>query len=210
MSQQINLYQPPFRREKQSFTAGTMWRAAAAVAAGVAVLYGIALWQVSSGRGELRRIDTQYTALADRVEDLNRKVREREANQNLDRQIERAERDLAALHSVQQALADRVLANTRGYSDHLAALARQHVAGMWLTGFDIAGDGERMRLQGRTTDPALVLRYVQRLSTEESLAGAEFEVFQMSRPESEKGSGRPAPYVEFLIRTAAKSERSGG
>lgn len=210
MSQQINLYQSPFRRETQSFSAETMWRAAAAVAAGVAVLYGIALWQVSSGRDELRRVDAQHVSLANRVEDLDRKVREREANKSLDREIERAESGLAALYSVQLALKDRVLANTRGYSTHLTALARQHVAGMWLTGLDITGDGERMRLQGRTLDPALVLRYVQRLSAEESLAGTEFEVFQMSRPESKKGSGRPAPYVEFLIRTAVKNEQGGG
>lgn len=210
MSQQINLYQSPFRREKQSFSADTMARAAVAVAAGVAILYGVALWQVSSGRSDLQRVNAQHVSLANRVEDLNRKIQEREANQGLDRDIERAERQLAALHSVQLALKDRVLANTRGYSNYLTALARQHVAGMWLTGVDITGAGERMRLQGRTLDPALVLRYVQRLSAEESLAGAEFEVFQMSRPEGKKGSGRPAPYVEFLIRTAAKNQSGGG
>jgi outer membrane murein-binding lipoprotein Lpp len=205
VTQQVNLLQAPFRRERQAFSAATMLRVAAAVVAGVALLYGISLWQVTSQRTDLKQVEAQQATLAKRVEELSRKIKPAQKSRNLEEEIVRAERELTQLGGVQEALKDRVLANTRGYSEYFVALARQHVAGVWLTGFDIAGAGERMRLQGRTVEPAAVLRYVQRLSAEQPLAGVEFQVFQMSRPEKDKDSKQPAPYVEFLIRTAARS-----
>jgi len=204
--QQVNLFQAPFRRERQTFAAATMLRAAAAVAVGIALLYGISFWQISSQRSDLQQIDAQNTALAKRVEELTRTAKQPGKSRQVAEDLARAERELAALGNVQQVLQDRMLANTQGFSGHLVALARQHVAGVWLTGFDITGAGERILLQGRTTEPALVLRYVQRLSAEKSLAGAEFQIFQMSRPMKEKDGKEPAPYVEFLIRTTARNE----
>jgi len=202
--QQVNLFQAPFRREHRTFAAATMVRAAAAVIAVIVLFYGISLWQVSSQRADLQQIEAQNAAMTKRIEELPRRAQPQQKSRQLEDEIARAEREIVALANVQHIVQDKVLANTRGYSDYLAALARQHVEGVWLTGFGIAGAGDRIRLQGRTIDPARVLRYVQRLATEQTLAGAEFQVFQMSRPAKEKDGKQPAPYVEFQIRTAAK------
>jgi hypothetical protein len=207
--QQINLLQPPFRRTQQSFSTATMLRAAAAVIVGVALLYGISYWQVAMQRGDLREIEAQNTALAKRVDDLSRQIKPQTKNRQLEEQVAKAEREVAALGDVRQVVQDKLLVNTRGYSPYLVALARQHIAGVWLTGLDITGAGESMQLQGRTIEPDLVLRYMQRLAAEPPLAGAEFQVFQMSRPKKDTDSKELAPYVDFLIRTAAKSAPEG-
>ena len=201
---QVNLLQPPFRRTQQSFSTTTMLRAALAVIVGVALLYGISYWRVALYRSDLRDVDAQNAALAKRVDELSRKVKPREKDRQLEADVARAERELAALGDVQRVVQDKVLANTQGYSRYLVALARQYVAGVWLTGIDITGAGASMRLQGRTIEPDLVLRYVQRLAKEQPLAGTEFQVFQMSRPKKDKDSKELAPYVEFLIGTAVK------
>ena len=89
-----------------------------------------------------------------------------------------------------------LFSNTTGFSEFFVAFARQHISGIWLTGFEISGSGESMRLQGRTIDPAQVPRYVQRLSAERSLIGKEFEVFTLARPEKKADKGDEAsPYV---------------
>ena len=41
------------------------------------------------------------------------------------------------------------IGNTKGYSEYFRAFARQSVSGLWLTGFDINGDGAQMTLQVR-------------------------------------------------------------
>jgi hypothetical protein len=202
--QQVNLFQAPFRRERQTFAAVTMLRAAGALVAAVALFYGISLWQVTSQRSDLQQIEAQTAVLKKRIEELPRRAQPAEKSRQIEEEIARAERELVALANVQQVLQDKVLANTRGYSEYLAALARQHVEGVWLTGFGIAGAGDHIQLQGRTIDPARVLRYVQRLASEQTLAGAEFEVFQMARPPKEKDGKQAAPFIEFQIRTAAK------
>lgn len=205
MTQQINLYQPQFRRQEQKFSARAMLQAAAVVIAGIAVFYGLLLWQGESLRRESAQLDRQHAVLTKQLEEVGRKLKPREKSQMLQQEVARLERELAALSGIEGVLSKGMFTNTRGYSEYLMALARQHVAGLWLTGFDITGAGERMRLQGRTVDAALVPRYVQRLSAEQTLAGAEFQVFQMTRPDKDKEKNA-APYIEFLIRTAAAQE----
>jgi Tfp pilus assembly protein PilN len=208
--QQINLLQPPFRRTQQTFSTATMLRAALAVLVGVALLYGISYWQVARQRSDLRAIESQSAALAKRVDELSRKVKPRDKDRQLEEEVARAEREVAALTNVRQVVQDKMLANTRGFSRYLVALARQHVAGVWLTGLDITGAGESVRLEGRTIAPDLVLRYIQRLAVEQPLAGTEFQVFQMLRPTKDKDSKELAPYVEFQIGTAAKRAPEAG
>jgi Tfp pilus assembly protein PilN len=206
--QQVNLLQPPFRRAHLSFSAATMLRASAAVVVGILLVYAVWYWQLAAQRRDLHQMDIQNAALAKRVDDLSRKIKPREKNPQLEKEVARAEREVASLSNVRQVVQEKALANTRGYSEYLVALARQHVPGVWLTGLDITGAAESVRLQGRTIEPDLVLRYVERLSAEPSLAGTEFQIFQMTRPKKDKDSKELAPYVDFLIRTAVRDKNT--
>jgi hypothetical protein len=69
-----------------------------------------------------------------------------------------------------------------GYSDTLVALARQSTAGLWITGLTLGGADDSVVLAGRTHSPELVPGYLQRLANEKTLAGQQFEIFQMTRP----------------------------
>jgi hypothetical protein len=73
---------------------------------------------------------------------------------------------------------------------------------VWLTGFDITGSAEQMTLAGRSTNPELVPRYMQKLSAEPTLSGIEFRVFQMNRPAPD-AKDTDVHYVEFQIKTAS-------
>ncbi|HLF24201.1 MAG TPA: MSHA biogenesis protein MshI, partial [Burkholderiales bacterium] len=180
--QQINLYRPIFRKQEKKFSALAMLQAGAAIAVGIAIIYGLIAWQVRDLRAELAQVDKRLAASTNRLDDATKRFGPGTKSKLLEDQVTDLEKQIAARLRVRELLSRGIFSNTTGYSDFLVAFARQHVTGLWLTGFDIVGAGEDMRLQGQTSDPALVPRYVQRLSAEQALAGKEFRIFTMSRP----------------------------
>lgn len=203
--QQINLYRPIFRKQEKKFSALAMLQAGGAIAVGIAIIYGLIWWHVRDLRSELAQIDKRLVASTKRLDDATTRFGPGAKSKQLQDQVADLEKQIAARLRVRELLGRGIFSNTTGYSDYLVAFARQHVTGLWLTGFDIVGAGEDMRLQGQTSDPALVPRYVQRLSAEQVLAGKDFQVFTMSRP-VEKSDTVSSPYVDFLFRTGPKSE----
>jgi len=204
VNQQINLYRPIFRKQEKKFSTLAMLQAGGAIAAGVVVLYTFLLWQLAGARSELQQTEKQLAAATKRLSEASQKFGPGAKSQSLEDEVTRLEKQVAARLQVRDLLSRGFFSNTTGFSEFFVAFARQHVSGIWLTGFDITGAGENMRLQGRTIDPAQVPRYVQRLSAERPLAGKEFQVFTMSRPD--KKDGETQPYVEFLFRTALAKE----
>jgi hypothetical protein len=77
---------------------------------------------------------------------------------------------------------------------------------LWLTGFDINGDGSQMNLQGAATNPQLLPTYIQRMNNEPVMRGKSFSALQMKQPKSP--DGKPVrSYVEFSLQSA---ELGGG
>lgn len=200
MSQQINLYQPIFRKEEKKFSAAAMLQGAGLVLAGVFAMYVYTQWQVRALRVDLAQSEQKYAAVTKRLAEATEKFGGRKSNLSLDGEIARLEQEIASRQRIQEFLQRGLFRNTRGFSEYFVSLARQHVSGLWLTGFDIVGAGEQVSLAGRSTNPELVPRYMQRLSAEKSLSGIEFHVFQMNRPAvGTKGAG--AQFVEFQAKT---------
>jgi Tfp pilus assembly protein PilN len=181
VSQQVNLYRPIFRKQEKKFSALAMFQAGMLMLLGVVVLYMVLLWQVNSTRKELARTEKQHAEVSARLQDVTQKFGPKTPTQTLVDRVAKLEQDIAVRQRIHVALKRDLFTNTRGYSDYFLAFARQHVAGVWLTGFSITGAGEDMKLQGRTNDPVQVPRYVQRLSAERSLAGKEFQLFVLKR-----------------------------
>lgn len=202
MTQQVNLYQPIFRKQEKKFSAAAMLQAVGLVVIGVMVMYAYTWWHLAALRGELKHEEQNQAAAARRLTDATQQFGARTvAGKTLDDEIARLENELASRRRIQEILQRGVFSNTRGFSDYFASFARQHISGVWLTGFDITGAGEQMMLAGRSTNPELVPRYMQRLSTEKTFSGVEFRVFQMDRPAAD-AKGAPVSYVEFQAKTS--------
>jgi hypothetical protein len=89
----------------------------------------------------------------------------------------------------------------------MRAFARQSVNGLWLTAFDIVGDGAQMSLGGAVVSPQLVPSYIQRLGRERVMHGKTFSTLQMQQPK--KDGDRIVPrYVEFNLRSATIGEET--
>lgn len=205
MSQQVNLYHANFRRRKKSFSARTLVQATALVAAGVLLLVGLNVWQMWNIKQELARVELRHTHTLKHLEETLREHPPRSGNAELSAQMTQLEELINASRQTQEILQRDMFRDRQGYSVYLTALARQSVAGVRLTDIEIPGAGRELVLRGRTTQEAMVLRYLQRLSTEQVLAGIEFPRFNLIRPEEEDpvtGKARPpADYLEFEINT---------
>ena len=209
MNQQVNLYHPIFRREEKKFSAATMLQAGLLVLAGIVLLYGYAWWRTVALRTELKNIDVQHAAAVARLNDVSKKLPMRHGDVRLEQEVRDLERRIQAVQMIRSYAKRDLFKGSAGYSGYLMAMARQSSGGLWLTGLTISGAGEQLVLAGRSTSPELVPGYLQRLAGEKSLAGMQFEVFQMTRPERKPANPEKnteavlEPYVEFIVRTSA-------
>jgi Tfp pilus assembly protein PilN len=205
VSQQINLYQPIFRKEEKKFSSIAMLQSVGLVAIGVVVLYAFMWWQIGSLKNDLTAAEQSHATASKRLADITEKFGQRKSPNSIDTEIARLESEIVAKQRMQEILLSGIFSNTTGFSDYFVSLARQSVPGVWLTGFDITGAAEQMSLAGRTTNPELVPRYMQKLSLEKPLSGIEFRAFQMNRPEP-KPKEPETMYVEFLAKTSVATK----
>ena len=207
ITQQVNLYHPIFRKQHKRFSAKAMLQAGVGVLLGVALLYGYSWWNLLSLREQVAAAAQEQARARTRLAAFTAQVETRAVDSRLERERRDLEAQLATVERVRAQLSQHGLQPVANYSKYFTALARQHVDGVWLTEFSVIGAGERLTLNGRTVDPDLVARYLQRLSAEQVLAGAKFQVFQMRRPEgADKRPSRAAPYIEFSVKTASDPE----
>ncbi|MEX2163351.1 MAG: hypothetical protein WD823_03810 [Sulfuricaulis sp.] len=202
MSQQINLYQPIFRREEKKFSTVAMLQAVGIVAIGVIAIYGYSWWQNGELKKELKRVEQNQASASKRLAEVTDKFGQGGKQSPLDIEVARLESEIVSRQRIQAALQSGVFSNTLGFSDYFISFARQHIHGIWLTGVDITGAAEQMILSGRSTSPELIPRYMQKLSAEKPLAGIVFNVFQMNRPAPDAKQMEP-PYIEFQVKTSA-------
>ena len=207
MSQQINLYNPLFRRQEKYFSTLTMLQALGLILLGSLLVYGYA-WYRTSGL-EQRSLQTakSYQATQVRLAQAAAAFGPRQPSKLLQDEIARMDGQVKARRQIIGLLGKGELGNTQGFSEYLRALSRQTLSGLWITAFHVSGIGSDMAINGRALQPELVPVFINRLKKEPVLAGKTFSMLEMSLPEAEKAAdGKPAPappYIEFSLRKAA-------
>ena len=203
MRQQVNLYQPIFRKQKKKFSAAAMAQASLMVFGGIMLFYLYMQWQIISLNGELAREQTRQQALAQQLQSAQQKFKRPTENLALKNKVERMQHIISARQQIKNTLENPAFSNKEGYSNQFIALARQHIKGLWLTSFEMTGKGENVRISGKALEPELVPRYIQKLSREKSMIGTHFDVFMLQQPREKEARH----YIEFTIQNA---ENTGG
>jgi hypothetical protein len=182
LSQQINLFNPRFRLQKNYFSAAALVTVVGivlltAVAVGIAARQRVAALEVQAAtvKADLAvreaRKATAATAYAPR-----------QRSQTLEQELEQAESEHRALLNVSAILEKGEFGNTHGYSAYFRAFARSGVSGLWLTSVQIVGAGNEIGLQGRALQASLLPGYLQGLSREPVLKGTTFGHLEMAQP----------------------------
>ena len=180
MYQQINLYQPIFRKQRQIFSAATMAQALGLVAAALLAIYGYAWVKVGSLESEVVQLEGRETSLMTQLARMDPAL---SANRRaeLDIELKRLNATLEGQQRLIEQLRANPLGDTAGFSDYLAALGRQRTPELWLTALAINGGSGAVELEGRSVRPELVPEYMQRLGNEAALANQRFDRFEIER-----------------------------
>lgn len=201
MSQQINLYQAHFREDKLRLSAKTVLRSSAAAVVILLAIAGFQAWQILVLQRQVVSLEHQSALLKLQSADLGQKLTAGHADPALAERVKKMQDQLNSRQQLQSVLNDDLFDSGQGYSRYLIALARQHIAGLWLTGITLTGAGRDLSLRGETTEPGLVIRYLQNLSRETLLQGMGFQVFQLNRTAG-KPKSRNRDTFAFLVATS--------
>jgi len=209
MSQQINLFNPIFLKQKKYFSAVAMMQALALLVIGSLAVAAYATYQVSSLTKEAALSASQLQLAQEQLAKVRAEYGARQKSAALEQQISKTETEMQSYKQVFDVLQKGELGNTNGYSAYLAAFARQIVDGVWLTGFNLVGAGNEVELRGRALRPEQIPAYISKLKREPIMKGKSFATLEMQTPESrqsgksdaaeEKPKG-PANYIEFSLR----------
>jgi hypothetical protein len=204
MFQQINLYEPIFREEPKLFSAKTICGGLGLVAVGLIAISLFSWWRVIVLDRLLRTVHSQEAAQARFVEHGNSIADLGESPQSAEARLTALTIDLErrhqALHYLRGSEAGGPTGN-HGFSGRMAALARQQLNGLWVTGAIFTAETGRFELTGNATSAALVPIYLERLAGEAALAGIPLQSIEIRQPK------KPVPgEVEFTVSSATSPE----
>ena len=206
MYQQINLYQPIFRKQRQIFSAATMAQALAIVGAALLAIYGYGALTVGALESEVVQLEGResalraHVALMDPAFGTNRRA-------ELETQLKRLNGTLEGQQRLIEELQKQPLGRAGGFSSYLAALGRQRTPELWLTALAINGATGAIELEGRSLRPEVVPEYMQRLGGEAALAAQRFDHFEIERDE-ESGEATFRATSRAALTLAAAAEQA--
>ena len=207
MSQQINLFNPIFLKQKKMFSAVNMVDALAVLIVGVAVFYAYASIETLNLDRQSVETARQYYQSKARLAEASARYAPKKTDAGLEAEVNNLQAQLNARKATLDNLGIGLLTNDASYAEYMRALARQSLAGLWLTGFKVGKGGADIEISGRALQPELVPYYIRRLNQERAMHGRGFDSLSMTQREgalpadASRPAGAPASYryTEFRL-----------
>jgi hypothetical protein len=181
--QQVNLYQPVFKKQEKVFSAKTLLEAALAVFVAMMLFYAYGRVQVHAIQAEVENLESQRTQRQERLQAVVRQFPAPERDPQMVRRLEQLRTELASKEAIVEVLGRRDMGNRKGFSGQLEALARQRPKQLWLRKVTIDSGGADIGLEGSAYVAEQVPQFLQALSVEQALEGVEFRSFLLQRAE---------------------------
>lgn len=208
--QQINLYNPALRRQREWFTLTNLL----ALAGVFSVLLVAAGWllknQASSLQVNVQALDARLVLARAETAQLSAALAPSASQDAATRELADLRQQVAVRQEVLAALQGGVGVEklqgqaTLGFADYLRGLARQTVSGLWLTGFSVAQGGNGMEVRGRMLGVDRLPEYIRRLNAEASFKGRQFVSLNIARPEPAVVLQGGTPYASFVLTAVAE------
>ncbi|HEY9380260.1 MAG TPA: PilN domain-containing protein [Burkholderiales bacterium] len=209
MSQQLNLFNPVFLRQKKYFSAVTMVQCLGIVLVALIAMYGFQRWQLVGLENQLVEAEAQFKTTQQQLTKFG--AAKRNPSKALEDEATRLEAQVKAQEALLGRLDSDELGNAEGFSRYLNALARQTVAGVWITGFTATGTEGPLMIRGRLLQPELLPTYLRMLNREETLRGHGFAELQLitheEKTQAASGEAAAARYVEFTLGATKPANR---
>src|SRR5258708_5579902 len=109
-----------------------------------------------------REMAAKVTAAQEEMQRLAGQAGGRKQGPRITAENAQLESEIKGRDEVMAVLKGGALGDTRGFSEHLRAFARQSFEGVWLTGLHIAASGQDVAVEGRALGPEQVPAYLRR------------------------------------------------
>lgn len=193
--QQVNLYQPIFRRQPVTFSFNVVLGLSLFALLLMGALYGFALWQTENLQRQRTELESRHQALEQRVAEMAQKLPRPTVNKLLERELEQLVERRKAGAELLQMLQTRIESNPEGFSGYVEGLSRRSDPELWLTRIQVADAGATLDLAGRTLRADAVPRLLQQLQSETAFSGKSFQVMELVRRDEFD------PSLEFRLQT---------
>lgn len=218
MSQQINLFNPIFLKQKKTFSAVNMLDALAVLLVGVAAFYAYASIETLNLDRQSVETARQYNQAKVLFAETSARYAPKKIDAGLAAEVNNLQAQVNTRKSVLDSLGIGPAAKDTSYAEYMRALARQSLRGLWLTGFKVGSGGAEIEIIGRALQPELVPAYIRRLSQERVLRGRAFDSLSMAQRQGalpadvSRPAGAPAAYsyTEFRLGSSHAELASGG
>jgi len=197
MMQQINLYQPMFRKQNVLFSAATMLQVGIFFLFLFSCLYVYQVSKLAPYKVQIENIETELAQLNSQVVDMEDTKKKKSKSNLLENEIAKLSAELEQRERISIILSSRSFGNSSGFSSYLESFARGHVSGTWLTNVSISEGGTSLGLKGKTLSSELVPVYIQKLAEEKSLQGSSFNMMELARVVKDEGESE----INFSIST---------
>jgi len=198
INQQVNLFQPIFRKERKLLSFRVLVQACAAMLVALLMMYGWTVQQTQQMEADLAQLKKRQTQFSRQLTEVSTQLAEMKTDTAPQLTLASLEQELAARQKVVIALTRVKDSYTRGISNYLESFSRQAPGGVWLTGFTVQAGGEGLVIHGSSLKAALVPTFLQQLSSEKALSGTKFGLLQIQR---EKPG---AHFVDFTVYTGTE------
>ena len=211
MTQQINLFNPIFRKQKKYFSSATMLQALAIICLACVLLSADALRRAHALQAQAAATDALLVTKQQKLSDIRTQLAPRQKDPAVATELAAAQQELAMFSNAAASIERGGFGDTRGFSAYFRAFARQSVEGLWLTGLDIAANGAQLNVHGNTLQADLVPQYMHRLSGEAVMQGKAFSSLAMAAapaPAAAPGAAAPAApapvpaYLSFSLQSS--------
>lgn len=216
MAQQINLYNPALRRQREWLSFANVVAVAAFFALTLGAVGFTYQAQTRARLDAIQALEPRLNAARTAVVQLGVQAAANADGGAAERALTDQKQQLAMRREVLAALQDGAGIDslrgqaTVGFSDYLRGLARQTVQGLWLTGFAVGPGGNGLEVRGRMLVVDRLPEYIKRLNAEAIFKGRQFVSLDISRPEKTGGAAVGTPYAAFVLTSAAATVAAKG
>ena len=201
MKQQVNLYLPELRRQKDWLDFQGLLKSVAGLAIVLVLVSGFQAWQLYRLDGELQVADAERESMLEQINAMVARMSATTADPELARMVSTMERELEARRAVLDFMENSAEGNTQGFSSYMADLSRAHLEGLRLSGFELVDSGNNVSLSGEISRADIVPLFLQRLGDQGSFRGKSFESVSI---------GSEQDRLLFRLATSAADRQTAG
>jgi len=193
LHQQINLFQPIFRKEKKLFSFAASIKILSVFIVGLILVFTTAQIKLISIEKELSKMKKQNAIQLALLASVSKKLDLKLGRTGGDNRVERLRKELDAGRYLLDMFGKVYTTHRVGFSGYLEGFSRSSIQGMWISTFEMKNGGKSVKISGGTMSPDLIPKFIQGLGVESILMGTQFQLLDMKRKTKEGN------WVEFLL-----------